>query len=455
MVELSERIPEFAGEVYYGLGSPYIYSFEGIGGLQNSKNGVVSKYRPTYDPTRIITKWSPWGDDNLFPQNVDSDVRKNGIVSRALEILIQTHFGKGFYTYKEEITEGGKVIKKIIRYPAFEEFARNTNLTRFMMQCINDYAWFRNIFPELIMSKDTKQIALAKRHDPMHCRWEKADEFGEIKNLYTSAEWPAPKENYYKTIPALNVHFPLLDLKNRAMNGTIKPGDSFILPIRINNGGGIYYDKSPWDAIRSQWLPVATNIPKMKRALLENQMVIKYHIKVPYSYWERKYGSEWHGWTKAVQNKLINEWRENMDEKLRGMEQAGKTIVSHYGRDEMTGKIFDELIIESIDDKIGDKKWIIDSAAANSENLFAVGVDPTILGQSSPGGSEAGSGSNKREAFSILQALMGLPRSIVFTPLEFIRDFNGWDPDLRFGHVDLDTSQTLDQNPTGKQTKLS
>lgn len=455
MVELQHKTPWYAGEVFYEPGSSNIYSFEGIHSLAGSRNGVVSKYRYQIDTTTQNYEWSNWGDDNLFPYNVDRDVRKNGIATRALEILIQTHFGKGFYTYKEEVTDEGKLRKVIVNDEKFRDFARLTNLNRFMIQMINDYVWFRNVFPELILSKDGKSIALVKRHDPIHCRWAVADEQGFIPHLYVSAEWPNPKHDYYTKIPALHVDFPLMDLLNRRDAGKLKGGDSLVMPIRLNNGGGIYYDKTPWDAIRSQWLPVATNIPKMKAALLENQMTIKYHIKVPYSFWERKFGNEWSNWTKEVQNAKIREWRESFDKFLKGYENAGKSFVSHYDRDEYNGKIYDEIIVEPIEDKLGDKKWITDSSAANSENLFALGVDPTILGQSSPGGSEGGSGSNKREAFAILQALMGIGRTVIFSPLELIRDFNGWDPELKFGHVDLDTSQTLDENPTGKQTKLS
>ena len=446
--------PWYAGEVFYGAGSPAIYSFQGVNGL-SEKNGVVSKYKPKIiDPT-LNYKWSIWGDDNLFPENVDTDVRKNAIATTALELLIRVHFGKGIYPYKETTTPEGKVIKTVVNDPEINKFFRQSNFNRFLIQSINDYVWFRNIFPELIFSKDGKKIAAIKRHDPIHCRWSISDERGNIPNLFISTKWPAPADDQYITIPSLDVDFPLIDILNRREQGKIKGGDSVIMPVRLNTGGNLYYDETPWDAIRSQWLPIATNVPKMKKALLENQMTIKYHIKVPYSFWERKFGNDWNGWTKEVQETKITEWREKMDKFLRGVENTGKSFVSFYDRDEYGGKIFDEIIIEAIDDKMGDKKWLTDSQAANSENLFGLGVDPTILGQSSPGGSEGGSGSNKREAFYIMQALMGIPRNMVMWPLELIRDFNGWDPEIKFGHVDVDTSQTLDQNPTGKQTTMS
>lgn len=457
MVELQKKAPWYAGEVFYQPGSEYVYSFEGITSLSNAdvKNSVVSKYRYQQPYLTQNYEWSNWGDDNLFPYNVDVAVRKNGIATRALELLIQSHFGKGFYTYIEETSPDGKLIKKIVKDENFESFRKLSNINRFLIQIVNDYVWFRNPFVELVFSKDAKTIALVKRHDPIHCRWSIADENGNIPYLFISADWPNPRKERYTKIPALDVNYPLLDIINRRDEGKIKPGDSVILPLRINNGGNIYYDKTPWDAIRTQYLPVATNIPKMVQALQENQMFIKYHIKVPYSFWERKFGNDWNGWSKEVQNSKILEWRDGFDKFLKGVANAGKSFVSHYDRDEVTQKIFDEIIIEPIKEEFNDKKWITDSSAANSENLFALGVDPTIIGQSSPGGSEAGSGSNKREAFSILQALQGIPRNIIFSVFEFIRDFNGWNPELQFGHVDVDTSQTLDQNPTGKQTTIA
>lgn len=445
----------FLGEIVYEKGSPAIYHLDGVSGLSSGNNEVVSKTRvPVVNEG--TKKWSDWGDDNLFPLNVDTDIRQNAIVTRGLEVLIQTHFGKGVQTYIEEPTEEGKLIKKIVFDQTIDDFFKQSNIKRLIPQLIYDYVWFRNIFPELIFDKGGSKISLIKRQDPIHCRWEKTDNKGNIKNLFISTKWPDPKDVEFEIIQALDVDFPLMDLNNLKIENKIKAGQSIVMPVRTNTGGNIYYDKTPWDAIRTQWLPIATNVPKMKLALLENQMSIKYHVKVPYSFWERKYGeSEWAGYTKSVQSNLIKEWRVKLDKYLMGIENTGKSFISFYDRDMLNNKIYDEIIIEVIDDKMADKKWLTESQAANSENLFAIGVDPTIIGQSSPGGSEGGSGSNKREAFAILQALQGIPRSMVFSVLELVRDFNGWNPKIQFGHIDLDTSQTIDKNPTGKQTQLN
>ena len=55
---------------------------------------VATSYKKTEDAAAekvVIPKdfsswpWSPWGDDNLFPQNVLKDLEKNSIALRALE----------------------------------------------------------------------------------------------------------------------------------------------------------------------------------------------------------------------------------------------------------------------------------------------------------------------------------------------------------------------------------
>ena len=75
-------------------------------------------------------------------------------------------------------------------------------------------------------------------------------------------------------------------------------------------------------------------------------------------------------------------------------------------------KNFEEWKIEPIDNtKFKDGAHISDSQAANSEIVTALGLTPALLGGHLPGGSETGSGSNKREAFTIHQAQCGLDRN--------------------------------------------
>jgi len=64
-----------------------------------------------------------------------------------------------------------------------------------------------------------------------------------------------------------------------------------------------------------------------------------------------------------------------------------------------------------------------------------------------------GSGSDKREAFSILTSLFKTKREITLEPWYLIRDYNGWDPDLEGAFANT-VLTTLDANPTGTQTQF-
>ncbi|MFZ1610624.1 MAG: hypothetical protein WAT52_06120, partial [Chitinophagales bacterium] len=235
----------FVGELIYTDGSPAIYSLEGIDGL-SGKNGTVSKFNKPLDVTSKTRDWSDWGDDNLFPYNVDVEVRKNAIVTQGLEVLIKAHFGKGIYAYKEETTEEGKILKKIVDNPEIKTFFKSSNISRFLPQIIYDYVWFRNIFVELIFDKAGKKIALIKRHDPIHCRWEKMDKKGIIKHLFVYGDWAQLVTDDIIKIPALSYDFPLIDILNKKED--FKGGDSVVMPVRLNTGGNLYYDKTPWDS---------------------------------------------------------------------------------------------------------------------------------------------------------------------------------------------------------------
>ena len=86
--------------------------------------------------------------------------------------------------------------------------------------------------------------------------------------------------------------------------------------------------------------------------------------------------------------------------------------------------------ITSIEDHIKDGKLGPDSAAANSEILFTLMINPALIGADSPGGpysGGAGSGSNIREAL-LMQIMLGeYERRLISQHLKLILAYNGWD----------------------------
>lgn len=66
-------------------------------------------------------------------------------------------------------------------------------------------------------------------------------------------------------------------------------------------------------------------------------------------------------------------------------------------------------------------------------------------------GAGGGSGSDKREAWTILNAMMPLARAHTTDAFYFTRDYNKWPHEVQTGFRQI-TLTTLDKNPTGSQT---
>ena len=180
-------------------------------------------------------------------------------------------------------------------------------------------------------------------------------------------------------------------------------------------------------------------------------MNIKYIIHIDERYFEKVYKDEWA--TKKVEERMEirKQLIDSMNDKLTGTENGGKSIQSMKFEDDK-GNTIKALEIETVDDKFKDGSYLPEAEAANSEVLFAIGVDPSLIGAGIPGGKlGAGSGSDKMAAFNILQSLKKSDREFFLESLEFVRDYNDWDMNLNFGFEDT-VLTTLDKNPTGTQT---
>ena len=124
--------------------------------------------------------------------------------------------------------------------------------------------------------------------------------------------------------------------------------------------------------------------------------------------------------------------------------KANKAIFSGYDTNAQ-GKPEEQWIIESLDNKYKEGDKLVTSAAANSEILFALMINPNVLGAGMPGGTYAGNqgGSNIREAFLVNIANAWLDRQTLLDPIECMLEYNGVkDIQLRFRNTILTTLDT-------------
>jgi hypothetical protein len=186
--------------------------------------------------------------------------------------------------------------------------------------------------------------------------------------------------------------------------------------------------------------------------MYENQITFKWHIKILYAYWEKRY-PEQNFKTIEERQKKIQEEMDEIEKNLTDTENAHKALFSMFEINP-NGRAEEQWEIENLADKNKPTENLVTSAAANSEICFALMINPNVFGAGMPGGTYAGNqgGSNIREAFLVNIALAWLDRQNILDPLELMLEFNGIkDVELRFRNTIL---TTLDSG-SGTQKTLS
>ncbi len=418
----------------------------------NRKDPAAPGANPTEasldDPDTAGTKWVKWGDNNDFPQKVIKEVYKVSAAPAALGFKIKAHYGTGLIMFKIDYDENGKEIikpQKPSEHPEAKAFFKNSRIKRYLHEQVTDLVWFYNTFPEMIVSRDWSKITSVRSLEATFCRWAEMDEHEKrIKILGYSAMWPEEKD--ITEIAVINPWWTIEQTRDYLKKERIY---KFVYPTYIPTPGKSFYQEAYWNAARkSGWFDIANAVPTTKKAMMKNITSIKWHVEIPIDYWDKLFPSV--EFDKKAKKAGIEEKLKEMDDFLSGSTNAGKTFYSHFAVDPISKQPMPGWKLTQLKSDNGGEH-LEDGQAANSEIFFAMNVDPTLIGHGVPGGKlGAGSGSDKREAFNIYNALLATDRDITLEPLEFIRDFNGWDEDLMFGFGNI-TLKTLDKNPTGSE----
>ena len=420
---------------------------------------VVPKPLPVQiDPANqeVTGELVPWGSDNLYPQNFyDKKFLKNGASVGGMNTLSSTTYGNGFNLYKKVRNETSKKIELeeqlLSDFPEIDLFVEENCLDKFWDAKIKDLALFELAITEHVLSANQETIAKAERKQVAHCRFAKMDDSGTIPYVFINTDWSVAN-------PKFTVPIPYFD-KNRLTAAEIKKicKEKQIFNFCTSSKYAFitenYYPKAGWHAVdRNGWMEVANSVPELKKALFENQMHFKYIVYISDLYFESFYKEEWDDFDAAKRQLMREQLSTAIDEHMSGNKASGRSLISPIFDE--GGKFVEGIKIDPIDNKLKDGSYLPDASAANSEILFAMGVNPAIIGAGTPGGSNlGGSGSNIREAYTVLSASLVPKRIYVSDDWLFWRAFNNWDRTLigMFPSVNL---TTLDKNPNGQQNIL-
>jgi hypothetical protein len=389
---------------------------------------------------------SSWGTGNNFPQIADELIGKIGVLNTGLRFIRNVILGQGIFPCRVKgFDEDGNEVLEVISNTEILKFCAGRMVRRYMEKAVRDFLKFGTAFPEFIPSADKKQIAGINAINALYSRYSVANSKGDIESCVVSGKWPQlPVDQAdFKVISVLGEYDPEEDLNRMRLDRSFGNG-TIIYPLRDSWSNKDYYSAPAWWPTKEAgWLDVAQLVPSFLKKAYENQISWKWHVKIPYAYWDRKF-PETEFKTKDLRQKAISDFLDNLEKNLCAPENANKAIFTFFEIGP-GGKAEEQWEISALDNKYKGDDQLITSAAANSEILFSLMINPNVLGAGMPGGTYAGNqgGSNIREAFLVNIANSWPERQTLLDPIELYLRFNGVkDVELRFRNTILTTLDT-------------
>jgi hypothetical protein len=388
-----------------------------------------------------------WGDDNLFPDKVKNDIRKNTILSNGILWKTNALVSGGLVYGKQEYDANGNV--KLVpdgKNKEINEFLFNTNIKRFLRETAFEYYTYWLAMPEVILDAGRSKIVALSCNETKWCRFKKDGGKKQLAYINTNWEFGKPTDTETIKVPCIDPYFNPV--------GQIQKGSGykFIIPIMGLDNGQAYYPVAPWNSAReSGWVDVANEIPKFKKNLMKNQMSIKYHVMIPNNYWERVF-LDWKSISAEERKKRKQDEFQTFKDVFSGAEKAGNALFTEFLVDERNGKDYSTWKIEAIKEPMKDGMYIEDSHEASMHIYTALGIDSTLVNTPSKGGLGAGAGSDKREAFNMYMATVKPDQDLILEPLEIVKRYNGWDDEYVFWFQNYYLSTLNQVTPSKRNT---
>ncbi len=438
---------------YNKQGNPLLLEMEGPEGRAfGVTTGTPSIKRKEINTTEKhdIDKWVvgdyriiSWGENNDFPQVADDIIVRTGVLNTGLKFLRNLTIGQGIYPCTVDgIDDSGNEVLKPIEDSRIRKYLMGREVRRYMEKILRDYLKFGIGFVQLLPSVTGDRFAGINPLNALYCR------LTEMKNgqnyCLVAGKFPEiPSE--FETYRLLSEWNPEYDLSMLKSAGKIK-GQSFVYAVRDSWSNNDYYSCPVWwSAKLAGWIDIAHAVPRFLLKAYENQVTLKWHIQIPYAFWEKKFPYSSYPEGSDERKNAINKYMQGVEQNLCGRENAEKPLITMYAVNEGNGRIEEEWKITALDNKSKDAEKLVTSAAANSEILFSLMINPNVLGAGMPGGAYAGNqgGSNIREAFLVNIANAWIDRQNILDPLELYLRFNGAkDVELRFRNTILTTLDT-------------
>lgn len=381
----------------------------------------------------------PWGGDNQMPFNILDLIEKDETLATCQIFNAEVCFGSGL---QYDCAQASAAVKSEV-----EDFTLDNDLASYFLGVCQDFKHFGIAVSVIILNGDGTKIVRLLRKEACYCRFAPADASGKIpKILYANWRKVVSSRSDIEVIDLLDPAAPWADLQNRlSKNSRCR---KFAIVSRIPTVDSTYYPIPYYAALfKGKWYNIKQFIGIAKEAKLKNHAPIKYQIEISAKYWESIFRAEGITDRRKQQERIVKEKQSILDF-LTGAVNSGKAWFSTFYITP-DGKEQHDVVITKIDDSKEGGDWETDIQEAINMICFTMRVHSNLVG-SVPGKAQTNnSGSDKRELYTIAQALQKPYHDLLFTVHRIIIRFNGWQGVT----VDVPFMQltTLDEHTDAKQ----
>ena len=404
-----------------------------------TKSSEVFKEAEEISPRHVSDKVSymPWGADDQMPYDIINLIESDETLSTCQMFNAEVCYGSGLVYQTDEMCKQ-KVVNEV------EEFFLDNDMASYFLGVCQDFKHFGFAVSVIILNEQGNKVVRVLRKEACYVRFAPANKEGVIPQVLYANWRNSVRAEQVEVIPLLNPQSPWTDLQVQVKKGKRK----FAVVSRVPTPDSTYYPIPYYASLfKGKWYNIKQLIGVAKEAKLKNSAPIKYHIEIAKSFWSNIFKAE--GITDRVkQQERVNEEKDNIINFLTGMENSGKVLFSEFYVSP-NGEEQHDVVINKIETDKEGGDWATDIIEAVNMMCFTMRVHSNLVG-SVPGKSQTNnSGSDKRELYTIAQALQKPYHDLLFNVHRLIIRFNKWDgayPDCPFIQL-----TTLDENKDAKQ----
>jgi hypothetical protein len=381
----------------------------------------------------------PNGSSNNRMLEITNFMRQDEVLCSNMQFNIFAGYGNGLAMTKPDGTE--ITDKRIL------DFFKFNRPVKYLLEQQTDIKHYFFTVSVLILNREGSEIVRLIHKDASYCRFETCNpKTGVIEHVFFG-DWETAGADNFEAIELLDTMNPLGDLMVRmgklpneeGVTKQVTQTRKFAIVNKIPTPGNSYYPFPAWWSIfNSGWYDIKQLIPEGKKAKLKNGLVLSYQVEINSDYWQLLFKEE-RITDPALQSARIKKEKEHIRDFLTGIANSGKVWFSGYYVHPVSGHEVSMVKITQVNNNKEGGDWIEDTEEASNMECYAQGVHPSLIG-ATPGKTKGSfSGSDKRELFTIKQAMEKPIRDILLEPYFVIKEYNQWDVKFEIPFVMLTT----------------